>query len=115
MDKNDIKNYLLKMGFKPCCKGYRYIADLIFMNLSGVDILPLKYKGYPMLHKKYGTSCQCIDKNIQNCISKAWLEGDLDFLYREYGNTIDSDKGKPGVKQFLFHSCEKIKFMQNNN
>ena len=99
---------MLSIGLRPNCCGYKYIFDLAKMHVAGIKILPLKLFGYEMLSKKYSKSICSIDKNIQNCISKAWLEGDVDLLYREFGNTIDIDKGKPTAKQLIMHICEKI-------
>lgn len=110
-DKNNmIFCSLISLGIKPSSKGYRYLSEIICDYLSGKDILPLKYRGYPRLCAKFNVSADSIDKNIQNCISKAWLDGDLDMLYKEFGNTIDSDKGKPTAKQFIMHVCEKLRY-----
>lgn len=108
--KREISGYLLSLGVKPSCKGYRYLVDLIEAELNGIEILPLKYVGYRLVSEKYGTCTDCVDKNIQNCISKAWLDGDIDALYGEFGNTIDTEKGKPTAKQFIMQSCEKIRY-----
>lgn len=107
-NKTAVSSYLLSLGIKPSSKGYRYLSDLIIMRLDGKEILPLKYCGYKVVSEKYSASTDCIDKNIQNCISKAWLDGDIDALYGEFGNTIDSDKGKPTAKQFIMQAAEKI-------
>ena len=100
--------YMLSIGLRPKCSGYKYIFDLVKIHASGEDILPLKLNGYVTLSKKYGKSIYSIDKNIQNCISKAWLEGDVESLYAEFGNTIDVDKGKPTSKQLIMHICDKL-------
>lgn len=107
-NKAAVSSYLLSLGIKPSSKGFRYLSDLITMSLDGKEILPLKYNGYRLVSEKYAASTDCIDKNIQNCISKAWLDGDIDALYGEFGNTIDSDKGKPTAKQFIMQAAEKI-------
>lgn len=107
--KAGISGYLLSLGVKPSSKGYRYLIELIHLSLSGVDILPLKYVGYKLISDKFHATVDCVDKNIQNCISKAWLDGDLDALYSEFGNTIDLEKGKPTAKQFIMQSCDKLR------
>lgn len=107
--RKEISDYLLYLGVKPSSKGYRYLSELIFVSLSGTEILPLRYVGYRIISAKFDASEDCVDKNIQNCISKAWLDGDLDALYSEFGNTIDLDKGKPTAKQFIMQACEKLR------
>ncbi len=107
-NRSSVSSYLLSLGVKPSSKGYRYLVELITAVLDGEEILPLKYVGYKILSQKYSASTDCVDKNIQNCISKAWLDGDIDALYGEFGNTIDVDKGKPTVKQFIMQVCENL-------
>ena len=56
--ENEIKTkeYLLKLGFQPNLKGYRLLSRLICYALDGVDILPLKYKGYESLSSDFDAS-----------------------------------------------------------
>ena len=103
-----IYEYMLAIGLKPQSLGYKYIYELIDMYISGTNILPLKQKGYRNLSEKYHKSQWSIDKNIQNCISKALLDVDIDTLYKEFGNTIDMNKVKPTAKQLILHICDKI-------
>ena len=49
-----------------------------------------------------------VEKDIQNAISAAWLRGNVDVLYREFGETLDEDKGKPTNKQFLLTALERL-------
>ncbi len=108
-----ISDYLLSLGFIPNKCGYRYIFDLIFMATMGQEILPLKYVGYPEIAKKYKKSVETVEKDVQNAISSAWLKGDVDVLYKEFGETIDMKKGKPGNKQFLMTAVNSINRRSN--
>lgn len=103
-----IANYLLNLGFNPIRSGYKYLIDLIELYLYG-NIMPLKNIGYKIIAEKYEKSIDTIDKNIQNCISYVWLRGDLVQLEKEFGSTIDSDRGKPTNKQLIATLGEKIK------
>ena len=49
-----------------------------------------------------------VEKDIQNAISSAWLRGNVETLYREFGETLDEDKGKPTNKQFLLTALERL-------
>ena len=106
--EKQIYSYMLSIGLRPNCLGYKYILDLAELWTRGTNILPLKLNGYVILSRKYNKNIAGIDKNIQNCISKAWLEGDIDSLYKEFGNAIDISKGKPTAKQLIMHICDKI-------
>ena len=103
-----IKKYLLELGFQPNLKGYHLLSSLIEKAHNGEKIMPLKYFGYVSLSEKYGVSVASIEKDIQNAISTAWLRGNIDTLYREFGETLDEDKGKPTNKQFLLTALERI-------
>lgn len=105
--KENISNYLLMLGFSPSKMGYRYLNDLLFMGLNG-NILPLKHNGYKTLSKKYNKSIETIEKDIQNAISIAWLKGNVDTIYKEFGETIDINKGKPSNKQFIMTAIFRL-------
>lgn len=111
MKENEIKTkeYLLKLGFQPNLKGYRLLAKLICYALDGRDILPLKYKGYVNLSSAFSVDKASVEKDIQNAISSAFLRGNIDVLYTEFGETLDENKGKPTNKQFVLTALERIK------
>ena len=102
------KKYLLQLGFQPNLKGYVLLSKLIEFALDGRDILPLKYSGYKMLESEFGVNAASIEKDIQNAISSAWLRGNVDTLYREFGETLDENKGKPTNKQFVLTALERL-------
>ena len=104
-----IKKYLLGLGFQPNLKGYRLLAKLIGYAFDGKDVLPLKYSGYAWLANDFGVDSASVEKDIQNAISAPWLRGDVDTLYREFGETLDENKGKPTNKQFVLTALERIK------
>lgn len=108
--ENEIKakKYLLRLGFQPNLKGYALLGRLIQRAMDGEDILPLKYQGYPMLSSEFGVDVASVEKDIQNAISSAWLRGNVDVLYREFGETLDENKGKPTNKQFVLTALERI-------
>ncbi len=103
-----IKTYLLGLGFQPNLKGYHLLSRLLGLALCGEEILPLKYKGYVTLMKEFDIDAASIEKDIQNAISSAWLRGDVNVLYREFGETLDENKGKPTNKQFVLTALERL-------
>lgn len=103
-----VKQYLLELGFQPNLKGYKLLSRLIEIALNSDDILPLKYNGYRRLSDEFGVDCASVEKDIQNAISSAWLRGNIDVLYREFGETLDENKGKPTNKQFVLTAAERL-------
>ena len=106
-----VSKYLYRLGFSPNKVGYKYLYELINMGVDGLDILPLKQNGYKILACKHNKSVETIEKDIQNAISVAWLKGNVDIIYEEFGETIDKDKGKPSNKQFIITAILKLKDM----
>ncbi|MDE5618488.1 MAG: sporulation initiation factor Spo0A C-terminal domain-containing protein [Clostridia bacterium] len=109
VDRAEIFNYLLKLGFRPSNSGFGYLLELIEMCTEGENITPLNKSGYVLLSNKHGKSIATIDKSIQNSISAAWMRGDIEYLYNQFGNTVSSDKGKPGNLQFILQAGENIR------
>ncbi len=103
-----IKNYLLSLGFQPNLKGYHLLAKLIEYAMDNHIILPLKYFGYVSLSNEFNIDVASIEKDIQNAISSAWLRGDVNVLYKEFGETLDENKGKPTNKQFVLTALERL-------
>lgn len=110
MKENEIKikKYLLRLGFQPNLKGYHLLSRLIELAIEGTDIMPLKYQGYPMLSSEFCVEAGSVEKDIQNAISSAWLRGDVNTLYSEFGETLDESKGKPTNKQFVLTALERL-------
>jgi len=69
----------------------------------------LKYKGYVNLSSDFSVDKASVEKDIQNAISSAFLRGNIDVLYTEFGETLDENKGKPTNKQFVLTALERIK------
>lgn len=111
MKENELKakKYLLSLGFAPNLKGYKLLAALLELALDGDQILPLKFSGYKTLSDRFDVDVASIEKDIQNAISSAWLRGDVDVLYREFGETLDENKGKPTNKQFVLTAAERLR------
>lgn len=103
-----VKYYLLRLGFQPNLKGYHLLARLITLAWQGEEIIPLKYFGYKRLASEFGVGEASIEKDIQNAISAAWLRGDVEVLYSEFGETLDEDRGKPTNKQFVLTALERL-------
>jgi two-component system response regulator (stage 0 sporulation protein A) len=84
------------------------LFDIFLIALKGKSILPLKYNSYVYLAEKYKKNTAAVEKDIQNAISTAWLKADVDVLFKEFGETIDIDKGKPTNKQFILTALTKL-------
>ena len=104
-----IENYLNFLGFSKKHIGYRYLVELI-KTASKKDVSPLKEKGYVEVSEKFRTNPNTVEKDIQYLISKTFEKGNVSILYKEFGESIDSSKGKPTNKQFIYNTLEKLKY-----
>lgn len=109
MYQEDVKNYLLKLGFKKSNLGLEYLSYVIMLGVQGCNLQPMKKCGYKLIADRYGKSEETIEKDIQNCISNAWLFGNADLLYDLFGATVSLEKGKPTNKHFIFTIVENFK------
>lgn len=69
----------------------------------------LEIQGYVNLSSAFSVDKASVEKDIQNAISSAFLRGNIDVLYTEFGETLDENKGKPTNKQFVLTALERIK------
>lgn len=69
----------------------------------------LEIQGYVNLSSDFSVDKASVEKDIQNAISSAFLRGNIDVLYTEFGETLDENKGKPTNKQFVLTALERIK------
>ncbi len=104
-----VKKYLLQLGFQPNLKGYKLLFFILSYALDGKRLLPLKFFGYKATSDKFGVDVASVEKDIQNAISAAWLKGDMDVLYGEFGETLDENKGKPTNKQFILTALDRLR------
>lgn len=51
--------------------------------------------------QKIQKTVDTVEKDVQNAISAAWLKGDVDALYNEFGETIDMKRGSPVTNSLL--------------
>ena len=105
-----VEKLLIKLGFRSNNFGFRYLVELINLGVRGESIEPLTKNGYVKISNNYGKSVGSIEKDIQNCINSAWLNGNTDLLYDIFGDTISDVKGKPTNKQFIYTMIDKIKY-----
>lgn len=109
MYQENVKNYLQTLGFKKNNLGLEYLSYIIALGVQGCNLQPIKKRGYKLVADKYGKNEDAIEKDIQNCISNAWLCGNADLLYDLFGATVSTEKGKPTNKHFIFTIVEIFK------
>lgn len=63
---------------------------------------------YPLLESKYNKSAACIERSMRYAIELAWTHGDIDMQHDIFGYTIDAQKGKPVVREFVAGLADRM-------
>lgn len=64
---------------------------------------------YPIIAKESSKTVDSVNRAIENAINKAWNTTDKELLDDVYPRVVDSVKGAPTNKEFIFYVAEQIK------
>lgn len=104
-----VTNTIHEIGIPAHIKGYRYVREAIMMVINNVDVLSaITYELYPAIAMKFDTTSSRVERAIRHAVEVAWGRGDMDVLYKYFGNTIDPQKGKPTNSEFVSCIAEHI-------
>lgn len=106
-----IRELLNEIGIPAKLKGRCYIAKALELLLEYPDLSSCKITEvlYPGVAREYGARSQNVERAIRHTIEHVWLENDYDMLYRLFGNSVSSRKGKPTNKEFLCQCAEILR------
>lgn len=108
-----IFEYLLSMGLMPTLKGFGYLRHAIAILLENGSMCSLKYSIYPFIAKTFNTTPSNVERSISNAIDAAFLNGNIATLARDFGQTINENKGKPTNKEFICMAAERIRQLRD--
>lgn len=107
-----IKLFLIEVmdniGITYDMDGREYLIDAILLSKE-LKKVNLQHYVYPVLAKKYGKSEQSIRKAIENALSYAWDNTDINILKKYYSPQTSYFSGKPTNKQFICYYAYKLK------
>lgn len=104
-----IYGYLLSMRIMPTLKGFNYLSDAITLAINDGSFCSLKHSIYPWIAKTRKTTVQNVERGISNAIDTAWLNGNINVLKAEFGETINDLRGKPTNKEFICMAADNIR------
>lgn len=101
---------MLELGVPRRLDGFNYISQAVLLALAEPYLLNnfSKYL-YPAVARRYNTTKGCVERSIRHAIEAAWAHIPLDVLQREFGNTIDSERGKPTNAEFIARLADKLR------
>lgn len=106
----EVTRMIHQMGVPAHVKGYQYIRDAIVSVVVNISLLGAVTKElYPMIAVKYNTTPSRVERAIRHAIELAWDRGNVDFMNRFFGYTINIDRGKPTNSEFIAMVADKLR------
>ncbi|NLL52994.1 MAG: sporulation transcription factor Spo0A [Peptococcaceae bacterium] len=106
----EVTKMIQQMGVPAHVKGYQYLRDAIVSVIKDVSLLGAVTKElYPMIAKKYNTTPSRVERAIRHAIELAWDRGNIDFMNKFFGYTINVDRGKPTNSEFIAMVADKLR------
>lgn len=106
----EVTKMIQQMGVPAHVKGYQYLRDAIVLVIKDVALLGAVTKElYPMIAKKYNTTPSRVERAIRHAIELAWDRGNIDFMNKFFGYTINIDRGKPTNSEFIAMVADKLR------
>ncbi|HEY8423435.1 MAG TPA: sporulation initiation factor Spo0A C-terminal domain-containing protein [Clostridia bacterium] len=104
-----VYRYLLSLRLMPTLKGFHYLKDAIMLVINNGGFCSLKRSIYPWIAKTRNTTVQNVERSISNALDSAWLNGNVNVLKAEFGETINDNRGKPTNKEFICLAADRIR------
>ena len=101
-ESDGIKDLLLTIGFPQHVYGYEYIMysmDLILQEPHRLHHITKEI--YPDVAKHFKTTPARVERAMRHSIQTAWTYGNMQMIYRIFGNSIRPDKIFPTNTQML--------------
>ncbi|MDP4128328.1 MAG: sporulation transcription factor Spo0A [Bacillota bacterium] len=106
----EVTRMIHQMGVPAHVKGYQYLRDAIVSVVLNITLLGAVTKElYPMIASKYQTTPSRVERAIRHAIELAWDRGNIDFMNRFFGYTINVDRGKPTNSEFIAMVADKLR------
>lgn len=111
MDKipeKDIAEILLRLGFLPHMKGYRYALDalMIIQDKPG-EAVGITTHLYPAIAKKHGSTPQRVERAIRHSIEICYEAQTEEW--KRFVSYYPGSKGRPAVGWVLFALAEMMR------
>ncbi|WP_425807817.1 sporulation transcription factor Spo0A [Desulfitobacterium sp. Sab5] len=106
----EVTRMIHQMGVPAHVKGYQYLRDAIVSVVQEVSLLGAVTKElYPLIAEKYDTTPSRVERAIRHAIELAWDRGNIEFMNRFFGYTINVDRGKPTNSEFIAMVADKLR------
>jgi two-component system response regulator (stage 0 sporulation protein A) len=108
----EVTRMIHQMGVPAHVKGYQYLRDSIVNVVKEVSLLGAVTKElYPMIALKYHTTPSRVERAIRHAIELAWDRGNIEFMNKFFGYTINLERGKPTNSEFIAMVADKLRML----
>ena len=89
---------LLELGFDDFCKGTAQLRTAIRVYVPDMSMTK---ELYPYVAMQHNTTPSRAERAMRHVIEKAWLRGNVEAQRKYFGWSVDPEKGRPGVGEFI--------------
>lgn len=98
IDEVKLDEVLLTLGHDDFTRGTAYIR-------TGVKLyepqMPMSKELYPAVARQHGSTGARVERAMRHAIEKAWSRGSIDEQRRVFGWSVDPEKGRPCVGEYI--------------
>lgn len=106
-----IADVLVDIGVPCHISGYSYLTTAIRAVVENNDLISTITKElYPTVAKEHNSTASKVERAIRHAIECCCDRSDFDTIWRYFGNTISSDKGKPTNSEFIARMANVVRF-----
>ncbi len=108
--ETQVTKIIHQIGVPAHIKGYQYLRTAILLTVRDSEMINSVTKIlYPSVAKKYQTTTSRVERAIRHAIEVAWDRGDVDTLNAYFGYTIQNNRGKPTISEFIAMIADNLR------
>ncbi|MBQ9885786.1 MAG: sporulation transcription factor Spo0A [Lachnospiraceae bacterium] len=105
-----ITEIIHELGVPAHIKGYRYLIYSIILCVNDMEMLGAVTKiMYPEIAKKFSTTPSRVERAIRHSIELSWQQCSPSKLYKLFGYTVNTKKGKPTNSEYIALIADKVR------
>lgn len=107
----EIEKMLFEIGVPCHIVGHEGLKKAIALVVDDPQLRYSTIKIYEKVAAEMGgeSTPSKVERGIRHAIASAWNRGDVDVLYKYFGNTVDPNKGKPTNAEFICAAAQEIR------
>lgn len=106
----EVTRLMHQMGIPANIKGYAYLREAVIATVDEVHLLNNITKNlYPRVAQKFNTTGTRVERAIRHAIEIAWERGNVEFLDKLFGHSLDLEHGRPTNSAFIARLSDKLR------